>query len=101
MTRLVDGLYQRGWVERDRDKEDRRRVQVSLTDVGRAEAQELRDRTRLAFEPILAQIPRDKRAQVVESMGLLRAAMEATQGSQADCCKPGRTPSQGSCEDRQ
>ena len=40
MTRLVDGLVARGWAERVRDPSDRRRVQVSLTDEGRAIARQ-------------------------------------------------------------
>lgn len=88
MTRLVDGLHKRGWVERDRDSLDRRRVHVSLTDAGRAQAQQLRARTQLAVDGVLAEIPLNKHAQIVESIGLLRDAMEAAQDRLSDCCRP-------------
>lgn len=34
MTRLVDALYQRGWIERCRAAEDRRRLLLALTPAG-------------------------------------------------------------------
>ena len=36
LTRLIDQLEERGWVERHRSREDRRTVELRLTDSGRA-----------------------------------------------------------------
>jgi len=36
LTRLIDQLEERGWVERHRSREDRRTVELLLTDSGRA-----------------------------------------------------------------
>lgn len=78
MTRLVDGLETRGWVERARPREDRRRVQVELTATGREEAERLRAITEDLIEHVLEHIPAGKRAAVVEALGLVRAAVETT-----------------------
>jgi len=76
MTRLVDGLEKRGWVERIRDTKDRRRVRVTLTDSGRKEAFQLAERTGKVIDTILADIPKGKRKQITESLSLLRHAVD-------------------------
>lgn len=83
MTRLVDGLVHRGLLERERDERDRRRVLVRLSREGRREAQRLVRATEDAVDGVLSAIPKSKRAQVVESIRLLRGAVdEAWRG----CC---------------
>ncbi len=76
MTRLLDGLVVRGWVDRSRDSEDRRRVRVGLTDSGQEEATRLRGLTERCIDAVLQAVPEDKRAQVVESAALLRQTLE-------------------------
>jgi len=86
MTRLIDGLVKRDWIERSRDANDRRRVNVRLTDAGRAEAEQLRGRTAEAVDAVLANIPEEKRAQVVESLRLVREAMAGARQAVISCC---------------
>ena len=86
MTRLVDGLERRGWVQRERDTEDRRRVVVTLTTAGTKEAKRLHELTDVAVRAVLERIPKDKRAQVVESIGLVRQALADARQSLAPCC---------------
>jgi len=81
MTRLVDGLVGRGWLERSRDTDDRRRVQVRLTATGTAEAERLRGLTVTAVEAILQGVPEEKRPQVIESLRLVREAMTSARYS--------------------
>ena len=83
MTRLVDGLEKRGWVVRVREGNDRRRVEVELSPAGRKEAKRLSGLTDECVSQILDRIPKGKRRQVVESLGLLRAALEEVR-----CCEP-------------
>jgi DNA-binding MarR family transcriptional regulator len=49
ITRLVEHLEKRGWVRRDRTPEDRRVVQVSVTEDGRCALDEFRAR----YRPVL------------------------------------------------
>ncbi len=77
-TRLVDGMQQRGWIERQPHPDDGRRVQLVLTDEGRSRAQELRSSTEEMARQLLAYIDEDKREDVVASLMLLESAI-------ADC----------------
>lgn len=78
ITRLLDGLEKRGWVERRRSDEDRRRVEVVLTESGRAEARRLRDLTAASLELVLSKVPPAKRESVEEAIHLLRVSAEQT-----------------------
>lgn len=85
MTRLVDGLEKRGWVGREQSDEDGRRFLVSLTAAGNKESSRLADLTERSITTILARIPKSERAQVIQSLHLLRQAAEDTR-TQLDCC---------------
>lgn len=87
MTRLVDGLEERGWVERVRGVEDRRRVEVRLTEAGATEAARLQGLTEASIGRVLARVPRAKRAQVVESLRLVRDAIDGAR-DELSCCAP-------------
>ena len=85
MTRLIDGLVSRNWVERGRDPQDRRRVQIQLTEEGQAEAKRLRTLTEAAINLVIHKIPQQKRNQVLESISLVRKAMEDAREA-VQCC---------------
>ena len=84
MTRLVDGLVKRGWVDRVRDEDDRRRVRVTLSKDGATEAERLSELTEEIVNAILSGIPKGKRKQVIESLQLLRNAVDAARDG--GCC---------------
>jgi DNA-binding MarR family transcriptional regulator len=85
MTRLIDGLEKRGFVERTRSDEDRRRVEVRLTRAGRSEADRLASLTEQAVQRLIDRVPAAKKKHVVESLELLRQAAEQL-GDAARCC---------------
>lgn len=85
-TRLVDGLVKRGWAERARDAADRRKVHIGLTPEGEAEAKRLRGMTGAVVQAMMAHVPRAKHAQVIESIRLVRQAVEATRETIRGCC---------------
>ncbi len=87
MTRLVDGLERRGWVVRERDVEDRRRVFVSLSKAGAAEARRLAGLTEIAVEAVLSRVPAKKRSSCVEAIRLLRQAVVDAREDIASCCE--------------
>jgi DNA-binding MarR family transcriptional regulator len=86
MTRLVDGLERHGWVERSRPDDDRRRVVVDLTDQGRSRATQLRAETERVINVVLDHIPKGKHKQVLESLRLVRRAMEQLRAAGGTCC---------------
>ena len=78
ITRLLDGMDARGWIARHPDAGDRRRVAVSLTRTGRAEAKRLSGLFEASVEGLLAEVPARERPGVERSVRLLREAAEAT-----------------------
>ena len=78
MTRLLDGMESRGWIERTPNSRDRRRLTISLSKEGRKEARRLREVTRRCLAEVLAGIPTDKHAVIGEAMSLVRTALERT-----------------------
>lgn len=86
MTRLIDGLGEKGWVERRRDDADRRRVLVSLTASGCGEATRLYEQTDAIVGQLFERIPTDSRGQVVHSMRQLRLAMDSMSDAIRACC---------------
>jgi len=85
MTRLLDGLEKRDYLERLRSVDDRRRVELRLTPAGRTEAKRLRELTEDAMSSLLAQIPEEKHAQILESLELVRGALDKTRLSFPGC----------------
>ena len=86
MTRLVDGLEKNDWVTRERGADDRRRILVRLTPGGRTEAERLRSLTEQSVNAVLDNIPKGKRAQVMESVHLVRQALEGARDALNNCC---------------
>ena len=85
MTRLIDGLQSRDWVERTQSDDDGRRFDITLTKAGAKEAERLATLTEQSIQMILDEIPKGQRAQVVESLHLLREAAEAAR-TRLPCC---------------
>lgn len=85
MTRLIDGLETRGWVSRDKDNDDGRRVVVSLTADGKKEAKRLSRLTEQSVARILGSIPAAERDQAIRTIHLLRQAAEQVR-DHLDCC---------------
>lgn len=84
MTRAIDVLVRDEIVERLDSPGDRRKVCIQLTEEkGRKLANELKQCTIDYTMRILESIPKNKREQVIESMGLL---IEAVGGIDEKCC---------------
>lgn len=82
MTNRVDRLQDRGYVSREDDPEDRRRVLVRLTDEGREVIDAAMDAHVAALEEaIAAALPDDERDRLV---GLLRRTLEAFEADDRD-----------------
>lgn len=85
MTRLLDGLQERGFVERQRDPDDGRRSIIALTKAGTTEAKRLRKMTASSVELIFSKLSATQRKHAESSLRLLREAVEEVR-DQLDCC---------------
>ena len=71
VSRLVDQLTVRGWVQRHRRDGDGRLVWLEVTDAGHQAAGELATARAARFSSLLEAIPTDRRQTVVEALALL------------------------------
>jgi DNA-binding MarR family transcriptional regulator len=74
MSMLVDGLVDRGLINRREDREDRRRIMLTLTEPGRARFESARGATMANLEQRLRQLSASDRATITASMRMLREA---------------------------
>ncbi|MDZ7266506.1 MAG: MarR family transcriptional regulator [candidate division KSB1 bacterium] len=84
-TRVIDPLVQRGLVERQSSRRDRREIIVRLTAAGSGLQRRIRAELHNSQRQILARLPVDKREQVLESLELLSLAVHDWL---ATCCCP-------------
>ena len=85
MTRLLDGLEERGFVRRHQDPKDGRRWVIGLTAAGKKEARRLAGMTENAVELVISRLPRDQRKPAAAMISDLRKAAEEVR-DQIDCC---------------
>jgi DNA-binding MarR family transcriptional regulator len=85
MTRLLDGLESRGFVERHQDPNDGRRSLIELTAAGTKEARRLAGMTENAIALIMSRFPKDKRKAAIAMISDFRKAAEEVR-DQIDCC---------------
>jgi DNA-binding MarR family transcriptional regulator len=84
MTRLLDGLESRGFVERHQDPDDGRRWLIELTATGLKEAKRLAGMTKNAVALVMSRMPKDKRKAAAAIIADLRKAAEEVR-DQIDC----------------
>jgi DNA-binding MarR family transcriptional regulator len=70
-TTLVTTLETRGWVAREHDAEDRRRIVVSLTDEGRARLAESQIVAETAMAEILASLTSEQLGALIDGLSVL------------------------------
>jgi DNA-binding MarR family transcriptional regulator len=81
VTRLIDRMEKKGWVERRRCTEDRRRVWCKITQSGLKLLESL-DRPIEAVDDVFESVLRPEEvAQLVEYLDRLRAGMNVEEGS--------------------
>lgn len=76
ISRTVEDLVQKGFVERKPSIEDRRYVVLNLTDKGAERFNKIESDMDKTFKVIMDRIPEGKRNQVIESLQLYNAAFE-------------------------
>lgn len=90
MSNSITALEERGWVQRQRSSEDRRRVVISITPAGKAVLADTRQHTEDAVAAVLADIPEADRQQLAAGLAVLRAAFART--APPPCQHAGRFP---------
>ncbi len=78
VSHVVANLLGRGWVERSRNKDDGRAMDVSLTPSGREAARSLAEARQGKMQGILSRIPANERSAVMDSLHTLIGAMHET-----------------------
>jgi DNA-binding MarR family transcriptional regulator len=76
MSRTVHNLVELGLVHRVEDSQDRRYVVLRLSDDGKVTFRYIEEQVMNYLDEVLADIPRDKKDQVLESLALLETALE-------------------------
>lgn len=77
VSKLIDGLIQKGLAERIDDPRDGRIKLISLTQEGQRKSEEIGAFRREIHAKILLQLSADERTNTLSSLELLRSAMEA------------------------
>lgn len=76
MSRAVDGLFERGFVEREEDRVDRRMKRVRLTDAGRAVPQALNEARLSALDGLVGSFDDDEAQALGRALALIVARRE-------------------------
>jgi len=71
MSRAVDGLFERGFVEREEDPTDRRMKRVRLTDAGRTVPRALNDARLSALAELMSSLGEEEAAALEHALGLI------------------------------
>lgn len=74
VSRSVEELVQKDFVERKPAKEDRRYVVLNLLPKGQARFEKIENDMYIKFKEVLEQIPEEKREQVIEALNLYNEA---------------------------
>lgn len=76
VSRLVESLVQRGWLERAVNPANRREVLLRLSPAGERTLAGLLTAVTAKYAALWARVPQTKRAQVLEALALLTNALE-------------------------
>jgi len=82
VSRAVEELVQKGFIERNSSKEDRRYVALTLLPKGQERFEKIENDMYLKFKAVLEQIPEEKREQVVEALKLYNEACTKVEEAQ-------------------
>jgi DNA-binding MarR family transcriptional regulator len=87
LSRTIQGLVILGLVQRTINEKDRRYVDIALTDQGRKVVEQIEAMNNGYFEKVLAEIPSERRAPLLESLALLVEAVKRV-NDRTGCCRP-------------
>jgi DNA-binding MarR family transcriptional regulator len=76
MTRIVNTMVRKGWIERKKEEGDKRRVSVCLTLDGKKMTENLNQSSKEYVQRILKNLPQEKIPEVVESLKWIIRSVE-------------------------
>jgi len=82
VSRLVDGMVERGWVERGQVASDGRGVLLALTPAGSDVARRLARARRDRFRALLAAVPEERRSDVIDVLRIMEEAARVSDAKQ-------------------
>ncbi len=91
ISRIVEELVQKNYVERKPSEDDRRYVVLNLTHAGKERFEKIENDMNQKFKQILDKIPVDKRTQVIEALELCNAACNELERNMLGGLGHGRT----------
>ncbi|OHD16546.1 MAG: hypothetical protein A2086_03590 [Spirochaetes bacterium GWD1_27_9] len=86
LSRTVDGLVNLGFVDRKSNKEDRRFLSVSLTDIGKKVVESINNICNDYYLNLFNLMPESKHQSVIESIDLIGTAMTKIRKEKSNCC---------------
>jgi DNA-binding MarR family transcriptional regulator len=85
MTRIIDGLVDRGYVERQHDREDRRRIYLRLTPAGREIAEQARRQFCAVLAEFLSPLSDDQLADIMRAFQHIRSLLPEEHSREDGC----------------
>lgn len=76
LSRTVESLVQRGYVKRDEDSTNRRKVSITLTSEGASKTNTININCNSFYAEVFSNINEEKHEQIIESLSLLASAMK-------------------------
>ena len=88
LSRTVESLVRSGFVTREENSENRRKVSISLTPSGEEKVRYINRLCNESYADVFSRIPEDKHGMIVESVMLLAGAMRDSRKSKREgvCC---------------
>jgi len=87
LSRTVESLVQRGFVKRDEDSTNRRKVSITLTSEGATKTETINTNCNTFYSEVFSKIPTEKHEQIIESLSLLANAMKKCRKKpEGTCC---------------
>ena len=77
VTKIIDGLVRRGFVQRVKDPEDSRVTLLSLTPAGQTKLNEINGFMEEVHREVLGRMPESERTAVLSNLELLKSAMQS------------------------
>ena len=87
LSRTVESLVQCGFVKRDEDTTNRRKVSITLTREGATKTDTINANCNTFYSEVFSKIPAEKHEQIIESLSLLANAMKKCRKKpEGTCC---------------